>query len=103
MSNSLPVTVNARFRVREDDLALALRLFAQMAEKTRSEPGTLDYQFFQNPQDPGDLFVYERYASEADRVRRRSQPYFRNLGLQQLVPLFESHWSEVLSVQQISL
>jgi quinol monooxygenase YgiN len=99
MSNSMPVTVNARFHVRKEDLGHVLELFAQIAEKTRNEPGTLAYQFFQNPQDPSDLFVYEKYATEADRVRRRSQSYFQDLGQQQLVPLFESQWSEILSGQ----
>lgn len=66
MPTSLYVT--ASFRVRPDALDTMRTLLADLSERTREEPGCLDYGYYQSLTDPLRFFSFETWQSAADEA-----------------------------------
>ncbi|MGN7861240.1 putative quinol monooxygenase [Microbacterium sp. 22303] len=82
--------VNARYRVQSDHLEDVLELLNTFASLSRLEPGSIDYQYFQNPQDPQDLLILEQYPSEAEFQAHLDSEHFRSIARDQIIPRLES-------------
>ena len=82
--------VNARYRVQREHLDDVLQLLEAFARLSRKEAGSIDYQYFQNPQDPQDLLILEQYPSEADFQAHLDSDHFRSIARDQIIPRLES-------------
>ena len=63
---------------KEEQLIAALR--QGMVEIRKNEPGTLMYDLHRNPEDPTEIFLYERYADkQAWEVAHMPAPYIQKV------------------------
>jgi quinol monooxygenase YgiN len=90
--------VIARYTVAEDNRPEVLDLVAQVAEASRTEPGNLSFEAYQNTADPADIVLLERYASREAFAAHRETDHFHNLVLARLVPLLETRVVEQFDV-----
>ncbi|WP_406456491.1 antibiotic biosynthesis monooxygenase [Streptomyces sp. NBC_00876] len=82
--------VVARYRTRPGEQDTVLPLLDTMAAASREEPGNLAYRVHQGIEDPRAIVLYEEYATEADFTTHCATPHFREIVLEQVVPLLES-------------
>jgi quinol monooxygenase YgiN len=70
--------VIARYRARTGEEGRVEEALRKMTAPTRAEPGSLDYQVFRDPGQPGGFVLFERYADadafEAHRGLRMAKP-----------------------------
>ena len=74
-----PIVLNVHFEAvpgRENDLAR--ELFA-LVEPTRKEAGCLAYELHMDPENPGKLMFYEKFADQAALDFHVSTSYFKKL------------------------
>jgi quinol monooxygenase YgiN len=74
-----PIILNVHFEAvpgREEDLAR--ELFA-LVEPTRKEAGCLTYVLHVDPETPGKLMFYEKFADQAAVDLHVNTPYFKQL------------------------
>jgi quinol monooxygenase YgiN len=90
--------VIARYTVAENNRPAVLDLIAQVAEASRTEPGNLSFETYQNTTDPAGIVLLERYASREAFAAHRETDHFHNLVLARLVPLLETRTVEQLDV-----
>ncbi len=85
----LPVTVVAILRCKTGNAELVRAELLRLLEPTRTEDGCLNYDLFENPQDP-DLFIFhENWESDQDLDRHLESAHILScLGVIQ--PLLES-------------
>ncbi|MBK1896831.1 putative quinol monooxygenase [Chryseobacterium paridis] len=94
------VYVYARWQVKEGQLDQVLNLMKEVAFKSSQEEGNLLYQLHQSQSDANTLILFEGYVNaDAVEVHRNSE-YFKNVVLEQIVPLLESR--EVILMDKIS-
>lgn len=63
-----PLHVMARFRVRAEYLEALLLLLAELAERSRQEPGCLEYGYYQSVDDPLAFSSFESWRTPVDEV-----------------------------------
>jgi quinol monooxygenase YgiN len=61
-----PLSLLARFAVRNSDRDTVKSAFRQARSQTLNEPGCLVFELNEDSQDPGRFLVYERWGSPAD-------------------------------------
>ena len=71
----------------EDEVRKILRA---MGEASRQEPGVITYTTHEDPDDPREFFIYEKYY-DADGLEAHQQTeHFQELVLKQAIPLLET-------------
>jgi autoinducer 2-degrading protein len=94
-----PVTVFAKWQVKEDQLENVLNLFIELVNQTRQEEGNLLYTIHQSNTDPNTFMLYEAYKDEAAVAAHRSSAHFKAIALEQIIPVLENR--EVILATQI--
>ena len=61
-----------------------------LGAKSRREPGALAYTTHVDPDDPRELFIYEKYRDEAAFEAHQQSPHFRHYVLERAIPLLKS-------------
>ncbi|HEY8960242.1 putative quinol monooxygenase [Chitinophaga sp.] len=85
--NHKPVSVFARWQVKEGQLETVLALLTVAAEKSRQEPGNLFYKLHQSITDPHTLVLFEGYADEPAANAHRESAHFQEIVVGKIVPL----------------
>jgi quinol monooxygenase YgiN len=88
--------VVARYVVSEGHDSTVARLLRKNAQASRAEPGCLEFSVYQEIDDPRAFLLYERYTSEDAFQAHRRTPHFEDIIEQQVVPLVEKAFSEVV-------
>ena len=94
-----PITVFAKWQVKQDHLDTVLNLFTELVEKTRQEEGNIFYTIHQSITEPHTFMLYEVYKDEASVAAHRASDHFQTLAVGQLIPLLDNR--EVILATQI--
>jgi len=82
-----PVTVFAKWQVKEGELHTVLNLLTEVALKSTAEEGNLFYKVHQNNADANTLLLFEGYRDEVALTAHRESEHFQTLVIGQIVPL----------------
>jgi quinol monooxygenase YgiN len=66
-----------------------LKAVARLAERTRKEPGCLEYRFHRDPEDARKFFLYELYADEQAYRAHQATEHFEKLAKGVIPPFLE--------------
>jgi len=77
MTNDTSVYVTALLCARPDTQAELQRELAALTGPTRSEPGCLRYDLFQQPGQPGQFLFIEQWRAADDLERHLQQPHIQ--------------------------
>jgi (4S)-4-hydroxy-5-phosphonooxypentane-2,3-dione isomerase len=94
-----PITVFAKWQVRDGELDKVLNLFAELVNKTRQEEGNLFYTIHQSNTDPNTFMLYEAYKDEAAVAAHRASDHFKAIALEQIIPVLQNR--EVILATQV--
>lgn len=94
-----PITVFARWQVKNGHLDAVLNLFTELVEKTRQEEGNLFYTVHQSNTEPNTFMLYEAYKDEAAVAAHRASEHFKAIALEQIIPVLENR--EVILATQL--
>src|SRR5689334_21811979 len=94
-----PITVFAKWQVKEGHLDAVLNLFSQLVEQTRREEGNLFYTVHQSNAEPRTFMLYEAYKDEAAVALHRASEHFQTIALGQIIPVLENR--EVILATQV--
>ena len=61
-----------------------------LGELSRQEPGVITYTTHEDPDKPGEFFIYEKYHDAAGLEAHQQTTHFQEMVLQQAIPLLES-------------
>ena len=65
-------------------------ILQQMGEASRREPGVITYTTHENPDNPREFFIYEKYHDEQGLEAHQQTDHFQTLVLERAIPLLES-------------
>jgi len=94
-----PITVFAKWQVKDGHLDAVLNLFADLVEQTRKEGGNLFYTVHQSNTEPHTFMLYEAYKDEAAVAAHRASEHFQAIALGQIIPVLENR--EVILATQL--
>jgi (4S)-4-hydroxy-5-phosphonooxypentane-2,3-dione isomerase len=94
-----PITVFAKWQIRDGELDKVLNLFAELVNKTRQEEGNLFYTIHQSNTDPNTFMLYEAYKDEAAVAAHRASDHFKAIALEQIIPVLQNR--EVILATQV--
>jgi (4S)-4-hydroxy-5-phosphonooxypentane-2,3-dione isomerase len=94
-----PITVFAKWQVKDEHLDTVLNLFTELVDKTRKEEGNLFYTVHQSITEPNTFMLYEAYKDEAAVAAHRASGHFQTIALAQIIPLLQNR--EVILATQI--
>ena len=94
-----PITVFAKWQVKNGHLATVLNLFAELVEQTRQEEGNMFYTVHQSNTEPNTFMLYEAYKDEAAVAAHRASEHFQAIALGQIIPVLENR--EVILATQL--
>lgn len=94
-----PITVFAKWQVKEGELDRVLTLFTELVEKTREEEGNIFYTVHQSNTDSSTFMLYEAYKDEAAVAAHRASEHFKTIALAQIIPALENR--EVILATQL--
>jgi quinol monooxygenase YgiN len=84
------VYVHAKWQVKEGKLNAVLHLMKEAAEKSTQEEGNLFYKLHQSQSNSNTLILFEGYKDANAVDTHRNSEYFKNIVLEQVVPLLEN-------------
>ncbi len=87
----------ARWQVKEGQMATVLELLPALVANTRKEKGNLQYHIYQNNTDGNQLLLFEAYRDKDAVDAHRSSDHFKQIVLEQIVPLLESREAALAS------
>lgn len=94
-----PITVFAKWQVKNEYLDTVLNLFTELVDKTRKEEGNLFYTVHQSITEPHTFMLYEAYKDEAAVAAHRASGHFKAIALEQIIPLLQNR--EVILATQV--
>ena len=94
-----PITVFAKWQVKDGELDKILNLFAELVNKTRQEEGNLFYTVHQSNTEPNTFMLYEAYKDEAAVAAHRASEHFQAIALGQIIPVLANR--EVILATQL--
>ena len=71
-------------------------LLRQLMPLSRAEPGCLQYDAHRDPGEPNTFFLFERYADQEAFEAHSASTHFRELVLEQALPLLASRQRHLL-------
>ena len=81
------VQLIARHTMKPGAANQVLALVERLVEAARTEPGNLAFDAYRSVRDPDSYVLLERYASREALAAHRATPHFRQIVIEQLVPL----------------
>jgi quinol monooxygenase YgiN len=72
---------------REGESDAVADILRRLTALSRAEPGCLQYDVHRDPEDPNSFFLFERYADDAAFAAHEASPHFRELVLEESLPL----------------
>lgn len=90
-----PIYVIAKWQVKEDSLQDVLTLLPELVQQTRNEEGNLIYNIHQSLSDTHTLVLFEAYKDDAALDHHRGSAHFKEIVLQQIVPLLTDRQVEL--------
>jgi quinol monooxygenase YgiN len=81
------VQLIARHTMKPGTESQVLPLVEQLVDAARTEPGNLAFDAYRSFRDPDSYVLLERYASCEVLAAHRATPHFRQIVIEQLVPL----------------
>jgi quinol monooxygenase YgiN len=90
---TVPVSRQSSFHVVAEYSVIAgcegevLEHLAELAAVSRTEPGNLSYNYFQDVEDPRHIVIVERYETEEAFAKHLASAHFAVLGKAQIIPL----------------
>lgn len=94
-----PVYAFAKWQVKEGCLQEVLNIIKQLVKDSSNEEGNLFYKIHQSVSDTHTLILFEGYKDEAALDYHRASEHFKNLVINQIVPLLENR--EVVIANEI--
>ena len=98
--NTENIHVFARWKVQAGKLETVLPLIHSLVAESKKEPGNIEYTVCQTLTDPSSFHLYERYVDRAAVEAHKASDHFREIALEQIVPLLEER--EVFVTKTIS-
>ena len=65
-------------------------ILERLGEASREEPGVITYTTHENPKDPREFFIYEKYHDAGGLEAHQATRHFQEMVLEQAIPLLES-------------
>jgi quinol monooxygenase YgiN len=94
------VQLIARHTMKPGTEASVLRLVGRLVQAARTEPGNLAFDAYRSIEDPSRYVLLERYKSREALAAHRSAPHFKNIVLEQLVPLLAERTIEEIEITE---
>jgi quinol monooxygenase YgiN len=94
------VLLIARHTMRPGTEDEVLPLVQRLTAATRAEPGNLAFDAYRSMDDPRSYVLLERYASPEALAAHRETRHFKEIVLDQLVPLLSARTLEELDAAQ---
>lgn len=94
-----PITVFAKWQVKDGHIDTVLNLFSELVQKTREEEGNLFYTVHQSITEPNTFILYEAYKDEAAVAAHRASEHFKTIALAQIIPVLQNR--EVILATQM--
>ena len=89
------IVVLARWTAKGEFLSFVLEAMIELQKATRSEPGNIAYDLFQDPQAPEKFLIYESYKDAQAVEAHRTSPHFQDIVVNQVVPKLLERTGEV--------
>jgi len=83
----MTVVLAVRWVARDGEEERVAELLRQMTPASRSEPGCLQYDVYRAKDDVREFFLFERYVDEAAFAAHGASQHFRELVLEESLPL----------------
>jgi quinol monooxygenase YgiN len=90
--------VIARYTISAGKEAEVLGLLARIAEAARTEPGNISFAVYRQLDSELEVVLLERYASRDAFAAHREAAHFKEIVLDQIIPLLESRVVEQYDV-----
>ncbi|MDU9394124.1 putative quinol monooxygenase [Pseudomonas japonica] len=95
---STPLYVTASFSIRPGTFDATRTILAELSERTREEPGCLEYGYYQSLDDPLRFCSFEVWRSAAEEAAHWQTAHLR-LALEQVAPLLHGSPSVTRALQ----
>lgn len=92
--------VVVRWRVQESETARILDLLPELAEKSKSEPGTMAYAIYRSETDSNEFFLIEHYADAAAAESHKQTEHYQRIVASAIRPYLETR--EVTSIVRLA-
>ena len=89
----------ATWQVKKEYLQNVLMLLPELVQRSMGEEGNLLYKIYQSHSDTNTLILVEGYKDEAALDKHRVSDHFKNLVINQIVPLLEKR--EILITHEL--
>lgn len=86
----MTVVLAVTWVAREAEADAVADLLRRLAPLSRAEPGCLQYDAHRDVDDPKRFFLFERYADAAALEAHAASAHFRQLVLEEALPLLET-------------
>jgi len=96
MDAPAPITVVARWRVRQGHLDDVLAHVAELRAASLDEPGCLAYAVFRSVEAADEVLLVERYRDAAAVEAHRQSPHYGALVVERILPLLADRRVELL-------
>jgi quinol monooxygenase YgiN len=82
-----PIVIVAHWQTTTEDLETVLTLVAELAPRSKAEPGCVGYETLQDADDPTHLVLIERYLDRAALDAHLGSPHYQELVVGGIRPL----------------
>jgi autoinducer 2-degrading protein len=89
------MVVIARWLVPVESLNSTLSLLKELQKGSRTEPGNITYDFYQDPQNPEKILIYEEYKNAEAIEAHRMTSHFQEIAIKQIVPKLKERTIQV--------
>ncbi|MBL8748183.1 MAG: antibiotic biosynthesis monooxygenase [Planctomycetes bacterium] len=85
----MKTTLFVRWTLQAASVSRVLTLLADLAAKTRSEPGNLLYDVYQSESEPREIVLHEEYVDAEALAAHRQSPHYAALVVNGILPHLE--------------
>lgn len=96
MSAPAPITVAARWLVKDGHLEEVLAIVAELAPQSLAEPGCLGYEVYRGIDAPDSLLLFERYRDATALEAHKQSAHYQALVVGRIIPLLAGRRVELL-------
>jgi quinol monooxygenase YgiN len=96
------VVVIAHWDTTDADLDTVLAQIAVLRPLSLAEPGCVDYQAFQNADEPTSLVIVERYRDGDAQLAHANSPHYQEYVVKRIRPLLTGRQVEILRVRELT-
>lgn len=93
----MTVVLAVTWVARDGESDAVAELLRKLMPLSRAEPGCLQYDAHGDPEDPSTFFLFERYVDQEAFEAHSTSDHFRELVLEQALPLLASRQRHVLT------